>query len=286
MESLFYIAISLIVGSTSMLLTSMRIVNEGNEALVERLGRYQKKLSPGVNFVFPFLDSIVVEETTREKVLGIEPQNAISRDNVSLKIDAVIYWQILDLEKAFYAVEDIQAAIENLVVTTLRSEIGRLDLDETYSSRESINRKLLHQLDEATGNWGVKVTRIEVKEITPSKTVMESLEVERAAESNKKAAILKTQGTVQSIQMLSEALKQQPNAQEVLSYLIAQRYVDANEKLGNSPNSKILFMDPKALNEATTDLMSGRDRKSPDSHQNSNATNGQIPSSPDHNAST
>ncbi len=286
MESLFYIAISLIVGSTSMLLTSMRIVNEGNEALVERLGRYQKKLSPGVNFVFPFLDAIVVEETTREKVLGIEPQNAISRDNVSLKIDAVIYWQILDLEKAFYAVEDIQAAIENLVVTTLRSEIGRLDLDETYSSRESINRKLLHQLDEATGNWGVKVTRIEVKEITPSKTVMESLEVERAAESKKKAAILETQGTVQSIQMLSEALKQQPNAQEVLSYLIAQRYVDANERLGNSPNSKILFMDPKALNEATTDLMSGRDRKSPDSNQNSNATNGQIPSSPDHNAST
>ena len=286
MDALFYIVISLIIGSGSMLLTSMRIVNEGNEALVERLGRYNNKLSPGVNFVLPFLDAIVVEETTREKVLGIEPQKAISKDNVSLKIDAVIYWQILDLEKAFYAVEDIQAAIENLVVTTLRSEIGRLDLDETYSSRESINRKLLQQLDEATGNWGVKVTRIEVKEIEPSKTVMDSLEVERAAESKKKAAILETEGTVQSIKMLSDALNKQPNAQEVLSYLIAQRYVDANEKLGNSPNSKILFMDPKALNEATTDLMSGRDRNSSDASQTSNGTNGQISTPPDNSAST
>ncbi|MEA5468933.1 stomatin-like protein [Spirulina sp. 06S082] len=278
MDVLFYIIISLVVGSSSMLLTSMRIVNEGNEALVERLGRYHTKLSAGVNFVLPFLDSIVVEETTREKVLGIEPQNAISKDNVSLKIDAVIYWQILDLEKAFYAVEDIKDAIENLVVTTLRSEIGQLDLDETYSSRESINRKLLHQLDEATGNWGVKVTRIEVREIALSKTVMDSLEVERAAESKKKAAILETQGTVQSIQMISEALQNQPNAQEVLTYLIAQRYVDANEKLGTSPNTKVLFMDPKALHEAMNDLMSGGDRPSPNS--NSNGSNGQSSSPP------
>ncbi|WP_204106681.1 MULTISPECIES: stomatin-like protein [Spirulina sp. CCY15215] len=272
MDALFYIIVSLVVGSSSMLLTSMRIVNEGNEALVERLGRYHTKLSAGVNFVLPFLDSIVVEETTREKVLGIEPQNAISKDNVSLKIDAVIYWQILDLEKAFYAVEDIKDAIENLVVTTLRSEIGQLDLDETYSSRESINRKLLHQLDEATGNWGVKVTRIEVREIALSKTVMDSLEVERAAESKKKAAILETQGTVQSIQMISEALQNQPNAQEVLTYLIAQRYVDANEKLGTSPNAKVLFMDPKSLHEAMNDLMSGGDRPAPNS--NSNGSNG------------
>lgn len=281
MDAIFYIVISLLVGSGTMLLSSVRIINQGNKALVERLGSYQTTLEAGVNFVLPFLDSIVVEETTREKVLGIDPQNAITKDNVSLKIDAVIYWQILELEKAFYAVEDIRAAIENLVVTTLRSEIGRLDLDETYSSRESINRKLLHQLDEATGNWGVKVTRIEVKEITPSKTVMESLEVERAAESKKKATILETQGTVQSIQMLSEALKQQPNAQEVLSYLIAQRYVDANEKLGNSPNSKILFMDPKALNEATNDLISGRDRTMTESPQTNPGTNGQISSTPD-----
>lgn len=279
MDALFYVIISLVVGSSSMLLTSMRIISEGNEALVERLGRYHTKLGAGVNFVLPFLDSIVVEETNREKVLGIEPQNAISKDNVSLKIDAVIYWQILDLEKAFYAVEDIKYAIENLVVTTLRSEIGQLDLDETYSSRESINRKLLHQLDEATGNWGVKVTRIEVREIALSKTVMDSLEVERAAESKKKAAILETQGTVQSIQMISEALQNQPNAQEVLTYLIAQRYVDANEKLGTSPNSKILFMDPKALNEAMNGLMSGGDRNAPKS--NNNGSNGQTPSPPE-----
>lgn len=258
MDILLYSVIAGLVATVGTFLASLRIINEGNEALVERLGQYNKKLTPGLNFVVPFFDSIVTEESTREKVLGIEPQNAITKDNVSLKVDAVVYWQIIDLEKTFYVVEDITAAIENLVVTTLRSAIGRLELEETYSSRDKINKELLQQLDEATGNWGVKVTRVEVREITPARTVMESLELERAAESKKRATLLETEGTVRSIEMLSKALQAQPDAQKVLQYLVAQRYVDANEKLGESPNSKIVFMDPKALNEAMADLMSHR----------------------------
>lgn len=235
---------------------SMKIINEGNEALVERLGQYQKKLNPGLNFIIPLLDAIVIEETTREKVLNIEPQNAITKDNVSLKVDAVVYWRIVELEKTFYEVEDIENAIENLVLTNMRSAIGELLLEETYSSRKPINLKLLQELDDATGNWGVKITRVEVKNIEPVATVMESLEQERAAESKKRAALLEAEGTVGSIKMISQVLQQEPNAEAVLQFLVAQRYVEANEKLGNSENSKVLFMDPRALNEAVHHLIS------------------------------
>jgi regulator of protease activity HflC (stomatin/prohibitin superfamily) len=255
MESLIYLFVPMVLGTAFTLMNSIKIINEGNEALVERFGQYSRKLNPGLNIVLPVLETIVVEETTREKVLGIEPQYAITKDNVSLKVDAVVYWQIIDLERTFYVVEDIKKAIENLVLTTLRSAIGRLKLEETYSSRDKINRSLLEQLDEATANWGVKVTRIEVREISPAKNVMDSLELERAAESKKRAEIAETEGIVQSIELLSAVLKTKPDAKRVLEFLVAQRYVEANEKLGSSPNSKVLFMDPNALNEAMHGLM-------------------------------
>lgn len=256
MDSILSFIAPLILVALGYSVGSIKIVNEGNEALTERLGQYNRKLNPGLNFIIPFIDVIVVEETTRERVLGIEPQQAITRDNVSLKADAVVYWQIFDLEKAYYAVEDIELAIQNLVVTTLRSEIGKLELEQTYSSRSTINQALLHQLDDATATWGVKVTRVEVREITPAQRVLESLEKERAAESERRASILETEGIVASIEMLSKALQLDPTrSREVLQFLVAQRYVEANEKLGSSANSKVVFMDPKSLTEAMTDLM-------------------------------
>ncbi|TVQ59132.1 MAG: paraslipin [Spirulina sp. DLM2.Bin59] len=255
MNSLLYLLVPAVLGGVFTLMNSIKIINEGNEALVERFGQYSRKLTAGLNIVLPVLETIVVEDTTREKVLDIEPQYAITRDNVSLKVDAVVYWRILELERTFYVVEDIKKAIKNLVLTNVRSAIGRLKLEETYSSRDRINQSLLEQLDEATGDWGVKVTRIEVREISPAATVMESLELERAAESKKRAEIAETEGIVESIQMLSDVLDQKPDAKQVLEFLVAQRYVEANEKLGNSPNSKVLFMDPNALNQAMHSLM-------------------------------
>lgn len=275
-------------GAVLTLINSIKIINEGNEALVEQFGQYSRKLTPGLNLVLPFLETIVVEETTREKVLEVEPQYAISQDNVSLKVDAVVYWQIIDLERTFYVVEDIKSAIKNLVLTTLRSAIGRLKLEDTYSSREKINQTLIEQLDEATSNWGVKVTRIEVREITPAPSVMESLEMERAAESKKRAEIAETQGIVRSIELLSEVLESQPNARHVLEFLVAQRYVEANEKLGDSENAKVVFMDPKVLNDAITDLMEGGKLRAPLSNKPSsggktsstNPPNGTPPTNP------
>lgn len=247
---------------------SVKIVNEGNEALVERFGEYRQKLEPGLNFIFPIVDKIVVEETTRERVLGIEPQRAITKDNVSLTADAVIYWQIVDLQRTFYAVDNIEEAIENLVLTALRSAIGQMELEDTYSSRDTINQILSQQLDDATESWGVKVTRVEVRDISPAQTVMDSLELERAAESKKRAEILETEGIVKSLELLAQALQEQPKSHEILQFLIAQRYVEANETLGKSNNSKVLFMNPRELNEALTDLMSQ------DSPGNSNLGNG------------
>jgi regulator of protease activity HflC (stomatin/prohibitin superfamily) len=252
---------------------SVKIINQGNEALVERLGRYHRKLSPGLNFIVPMLDSIVLEESTRERVLDTDPQEAITRDNVSLQVDAVVYWRILQLERTYYAVEDIEEALKNLVITTLRSEIGQMDLVDTFSSRNKINHELLHQLDDATATWGVKVTRVEVQKITPSGEIMKAMELERAAESKKKAAISEAQGkkqaaieeaegTVESIRRLSEAIKSQPNSTQILQYMVAQRYVDANFRLGSSPNSKIVFMDPKALTEAMSELIVQEDGNS------------------------
>ncbi len=234
---------------------STKIVSEGNEALVERLGKYNKRLNPGLNYIIPFIDRVVIEDTTRERVLDIPPQQAITKDNVSVEVDAVVFWQILDLAQAYYAVDDVEGAIEDLVTTTLRSKIGEMELSQTYSSRNEINKSLLQQLYEATESWGVKVTRVELQEIKPPKTVLESLEKERAAESDKKAAISGAQGTVESLRIISQAIQEQSNSQQVLQFLIAQRYVAANEKLSESANSKVVFMDPKALTEAMTDLI-------------------------------
>ncbi|PSB24293.1 SPFH domain-containing protein [Stenomitos frigidus] len=234
---------------------SVKIINEGNEGIVERLGQYRRSLKPGLNFVIPVFDTVLVE-TTREQILDVDPQQTITRDNVPLTVDAVMFWKILDVPKAYYGVEDLESALTNLVVTALRGEIGQMDLRETVSGRNKINQSLLHQLDEATESWGVKVMRVEVQELAPSKTMLESLELERAAESKRKATMSETESTVESIQRISRALHGQPNSQAVLQYLIAQKYVDANLKLSESDNSKIIFMDPKALTETIGELIS------------------------------
>lgn len=255
MESILSILAPMILVVVGYSIGATKIVNEGNEALVERLGKYHKKLEPGLNYIVPFLDKIAVEDTTREQVLDIEPQQAITKDNISVEVDAVLFWQILDLEKAYYAVEDVETALENLVLTTLRSTIGDLELSQTYSSKGDVNRKLLQQLDEATANWGVKVIRVEVQNIRPPKEVLDSLAKERAAESEKQAKIFEAQGTVESIEMISRALQSQSNSRDVLQFLVAQRYVDANERLSESANAKVVFMDPKALTEALHGLI-------------------------------
>lgn len=174
---------------------SVRIVNQGDEALVETLGRYNgKKLKPGLNYTVPFVDRVVYKQTVREKVLDVPPQQCITRDNVSISVDAVVYWRIVDMEKAYYKVEDLQAAMVNMVLTQIRSEMGQLELDETFTARAEINELLLRELDISTDPWGVKVTRVELRDISPSKAVQDSMELQMTAERQKRADVLTSEG--------------------------------------------------------------------------------------------
>lgn len=245
---------------------SLKMINQGNEALVERFGRYKGKLKPGLNFIIPLMDKVVLHETLREQILDIPAQTAITKDNVALEADAVVYWRILDLERTYYEIENVEKAIEELVTTTLRSEIGKMDLSDTFSSREEINKALIEQLDDATDPWGVKVMRVELQEIKPPPEVISSMQKQQAAEIEKKAAITsaegereaavaRARGTVESMEKLAQAFEKYGDSKAILNYLIASQYVEANQKLGESQNSKVLFMNPKMLTEGLADLM-------------------------------
>ena len=173
---------------------SVKIVKEKEEYLIESLGSYKKKLEPGLNFVVPFIDKVVYQDTIREKVLDVPAQSCITRDNVSISVDAVVYWRIMDMYKAYYKVENLRDAMVNLVLTQIRSEMGKLELDQTFTARTEINEILLRELDIATDPWGVKVTRVELRDIMPSKAVQDSMELQMAAERKKRAAILTSEG--------------------------------------------------------------------------------------------
>jgi regulator of protease activity HflC (stomatin/prohibitin superfamily) len=180
------------------LASSVRIVNQGNSALVERVGSFRKRLDPGLNVIVPGLDRIVFQETLRLKVLDIEPQSCITADNVSITVDAVVYWQIVDMERAYYKVQNLESAMVYLVQTQIRGEIGKLQLDQTFTARSQISDILLEELDTATDPWGVKVTRVEIRDITPSKAVQDSMELQMSAERRKRAAILTSEGDRES----------------------------------------------------------------------------------------
>lgn len=198
MGSLFGFLIILFFGG-SVAASSVKIVNQSDEALVETLGKYNgKKLTPGLNFIIPFLDKVVFKQTIRERVLDVPAQQCITRDNVSITVDAVVYWRIVDMEKAYYKVENLQSAMVNLVLTQIRAEMGKLELDETFTARSEINEILLRELDISTDPWGVKVTRVELRDIVPSKAVQDSMELQMAAERKKRAAVLTSEGERES----------------------------------------------------------------------------------------
>jgi len=259
-----FAAILTILGAT---VGSTKRINEGNEALVERLGRYHRKLKPGLNFgIIPFIDEVVTGGSIKERILDILTIDATTRDNIRVKVDDVIFWKILELQQAYYEIQDIEDAIRNLVVTTLRSVVGTMDLQETNSSREKITRLLAESLDEATEPWGVKITRVEIQDIEAPESIKVALEKERSAISERRAlesqaagkrqaAMEEAEAIAGSVQLIAQALRDNPNSQHILKYLVAQNYVDANLKLSESNNSKIVFMDPKALTEGVTELI-------------------------------
>jgi regulator of protease activity HflC (stomatin/prohibitin superfamily) len=187
---------------------SVRIVPQARARNVERLGRYQKTLEPGLNFVIPFIDRVRPQIDLREQVVSFDPQPVITEDNLVVNIDTVLYFQVTDPRSAAYEIYNFIQGIEQLTVTTLRNVIGGMDLEETLTSREKINSELRGVLDEATGKWGIRVNRVEIKAIDPPAPIKQAMEKQMRADRDKRAAILTAEGVRQSQILTAEGEKQ------------------------------------------------------------------------------
>jgi len=203
--------IVLLVVAALVLLTlarTIRIVPQARAGVVERLGRYSRTLTPGLTIVVPFIDRIRDMIDLREQVVSFDPQPVITEDNLVVNIDTVIYFQVTDPRSATYEIANYIQGIEQLTVTTLRNVIGGLDLEETLTSRDQINGQLRGVLDEATGKWGIRVNRVELKAIDPPATIKDSMEKQLRAERDKRAAILTAEGVKQSQILTAEGEQQ------------------------------------------------------------------------------
>lgn len=263
---------------------TVTIVEQGSECTVERLGRYTRTLKPGLHILVPFIEKIGSRMNVREQVLDVPSQEVISRDNVIVTVDGIVFYQVVNARDAAYEVDNLRLAILNLVMTNLRTVIGSMDLDETLSQREKINSQLMQVVDYATNPWGVKVTRIEIADIQPPRDIADAMGKQMKAEREKRAAILEAEGRRQSEILKAEGLKQakileaegrkeaafrdaearereaeaEARATQMVSdaissgntqainYFVANNYVDALKAIGTAENQKIVLLPMEA----------------------------------------
>ncbi len=262
----------------------VKAVQQGMEFTTERFGRYTRTLKPGINFIMPIFDRIGSRVNMRETVMDVPSQEVISRDNAMIKVDGVVFFQVINAAKAAYEVNDLQRAILNLTMTNIRTVMGSMDLDDLLSKRDEINVQLLTVVDQATEPWGVKVTRIEIKDISPPHDLVEAMARQMKAEREKRAQILEAEGHRQSEILHAEGEKQaaileaegrreaafrDAEAREreaeaeakatamvseaiakgdvnAINYFVANRYIDALGKFAESSNEKVFFLPVEA----------------------------------------
>lgn len=228
------------------LISAVKIINQGEKGIVLRLGKFRSVLDPGLNLVIPFIETLIGVDV-RERVINVDPQKVITKDNVTVTVDAVIYYKVVDPVKAEFEVEDFDTAATTLAQTNLRNVVGDKTLDETLTARDIINTSLRNVLDEATHGWGVKVTRVEVQKIDPPVEITQSMSLQMKAEREKRAEILRAEGVKQSKileaegQRNSEILRAEGNAKAVL--LKAEAEAKAIQQVSESANK---YFDKKA----------------------------------------
>ena len=209
MNESFVVVVILAVIVIVLLIKTAVIVPQRSEYIVERLGKYSNTLSAGFHILIPFLDRVAYKRSLKEEVLDIASQDCITTDNVSVAVDGVLYLQVVDSKLSAYGIDNYSVAASQLAQTSLRSVIGKIELDRTFEERETLNRQVVAAIDEAAQNWGVKVLRYEIKDITPPRSVMEAMEKQMKAEREKRAAIATSEGDRQARINRSEGLKKE-----------------------------------------------------------------------------
>ena len=188
--------------------TSVKFVPQNRAFVIERFGKYNKSMEAGLNFMLPFIDKVAYDRSLKEQAVDVPSQGAITKDNISLVVDGVLYLKVLDPYKASYGVDNYVYAVTQLAQTTMRSEIGKIDLDKTFEERESLNTNIVNAINQASEPWGVQVLRYEIKDIEPPRSVLEAMERQMKAERDKRATILESEGQRQSAINVAEGQKQ------------------------------------------------------------------------------
>ncbi len=240
--------------------SGIKIIPQSKAFVVERLGAYHRTMQTGLHYVIPFIERVANNVSLKEIVKDFAPQPVITKDNVTMQIDTVVYFQITDSKLYTYGVENPINAIENLTATTLRNIIGELELDETLTSRDVINTKMRSILDEATDPWGVKVNRVEVKNILPPRDIQESMEKQMRAERERREAILKAEGEKKAAILIAEGEKQstilRADAEKEAKILAAQGEAEAIIKIQEATATGLKLLKEAKMDEAVLKLKS------------------------------